>query len=72
MNIDPTKLYMMPQIMGPLYEKDPLPKIQYPQTEIFGIQYKTDAETVRNLVPDFYEIDQETPGDGCIWVPQRA
>jgi len=58
MKVDPTKLYMMPQIMGPLYEKEPLPRIQYPQTETFAIQFQTESEAARNLLPDCYDIDQ--------------
>lgn len=59
MRLDPTKLYMMPQIMGPLYEKEDLPKIQYPQSESIGIQFLTEVEAVRALVPDCYDVAQE-------------
>lgn len=59
MKFNPNKLYMMPQIMGPLYEKEALPRIQYPQTESFGIQFESENEAVRALVPECYDISQE-------------
>lgn len=59
MKLDPTKLYMMPQIMGPQYNKNPLPKLNYPQSENVAIQYKTSYEAARNLVPECYHVDKE-------------
>ncbi len=59
MKIDPTKIYVMPQIMGTVHEKDPLPKIPYPKTETFAMQFYTEYEAARVLVPDCYEVDQK-------------
>lgn len=59
MKIDPTKLYMMPHIMGPQYDKNPLPKIQYPQSETVVIQYLTEKEVAEKLLPDCYIVDDE-------------
>jgi acetoacetate decarboxylase len=59
MKIDPTKLYMMPHIMGPQYDKEPLPKLSYPQSENVVIQYKTHYEAAKRLVPDCYLVDGE-------------
>jgi acetoacetate decarboxylase len=59
MKIDSTKIYMMPHIMGPQYERDSLPRLSYPQSENVAIQYKTNYEAARRLVPDFYLVDEE-------------
>jgi len=59
MEIDPTKLYMMPLIMGAQYNKDPLPRISYPQSENVVVQYKTAYEAARELVPDCYFVDED-------------
>jgi acetoacetate decarboxylase len=58
MKLDPTKLYMMPLIMGPQYEKDPLPRLPYPQTEVCAMRYQTDFEAASNLLHDCYNADQ--------------
>lgn len=57
MKIDPTKIYQMPQIMGPVYDKENLPRIPYPAIENIAIQFHTDHETAKNLVPDCYQVD---------------
>jgi len=59
MEIDPTKLYTMPLIMGPQYNKNPLPRISYPQSETVVIQYKTVYDAARELVPDCYLVDED-------------
>jgi len=59
MKINPTKLYLMPHIMGPYFDKDPLPKIQYPQTETVAIQYLTEKEAAGKLLPDCYIVDEK-------------
>ena len=59
MKLDQTKLYQMPFIMGPQYNKDPLPGLSYPQTENVVIQYQTNYEAARNLVPECYTLDEK-------------
>ena len=59
MKIDPAKIYMMLHITGPQYERDSLPRLPYPQFENIAIQYKTDYEFARQLVPDCYLVDDE-------------
>ena len=59
MKIDPTKLYMMPHLMGPQYNREPLPRLSYPQSENVAIMYKTDYDAARQLVPDCYIVDEE-------------
>lgn len=57
MKVDPTKLYLMPHIQGPLYDREPLPGIPYPQTETIAIQFQTEEEAARSLLPDCYDLD---------------
>ena len=57
MKLDPSKLYMMPFIMGPQYDKDPLPGLLYPQVENVVFQFQTEKEAAGRLVPDCYEVD---------------
>lgn len=59
MKIDPTKIYQMPQIMGPLYDKENLPRIPYPEVENIAIQFQTDREEASKLAPGCYKIDQK-------------
>lgn len=59
MKLDQTKLYQMPFIMGPQYNKDPLPGLSYPQTENVVIQYQTNYEAARNMVPECYTLDEK-------------
>jgi acetoacetate decarboxylase len=58
MKIDPSKIYMMPHIMGPQYDANNLPKLPYPQSENVAIQYETDYEAARRLVPPCYLLDE--------------
>jgi acetoacetate decarboxylase len=59
MKLDHSKLYQMPHIMGPIYDIEALPKIPYPEIENFAIQFQTDPDAARALVPDCYEIDKK-------------
>jgi acetoacetate decarboxylase len=59
MKTDPTKLYQMPHIMGPHWDKESLPKIQYPQTETVALQYRTKKNAAGELLPDSYIVDEE-------------
>lgn len=58
MRVDPTKIYMMPHLMGPLYDKDALSAAVYPNTETFALQFYTEGVAARELVPDCYELDE--------------
>jgi acetoacetate decarboxylase len=55
--IDNTKIYMMLHIQGPLYEKESLPGIPYPKTETIAMQFQTEGEAARRLVPNSYDVD---------------
>ncbi len=52
MIVDSEKLYIMPQILGLLYDKESLPQIRFPQTETIAFQFHTEREAARNLLPD--------------------
>jgi acetoacetate decarboxylase len=56
MKLDPSKIYVMPQIMGAIYDRDNLPRIQYPKSETVAIQFRTEGDVARELVPDCYQI----------------
>lgn len=57
MEIDATKIYMMPLIMGPRYDKNKLPGLNYPNSEIFAVQFETSKDSVREIIPDCYALD---------------
>jgi acetoacetate decarboxylase len=53
MKIDSSKIYSMPIIAGPLFEKGiPIP---YPEVEGLVVQYETTKEAIAALLPDCYE-----------------
>jgi acetoacetate decarboxylase len=55
MLIDQTKIYMMPLIMGPLYDRENRPGLVYSDTDSLVLQYQTNREAVRALLPTCYE-----------------
>lgn len=58
MKLNSTKLYQMPFIMGPQYNKEPLPRLSYPRSDNVVIQYRTSYKAARNLVPECYIVDE--------------
>jgi len=61
MKIDKNKYYRMPFIMGPWggFEKDKPPQIAYTEVEVLAMQYQTDFDAIRALLPDCYQPDKE-------------
>jgi acetoacetate decarboxylase len=57
LKLDPGKIYQMPLIMGPQFDKEQLPGLKYPHIENIAIQYKTDSEAAMKLIPECYELD---------------
>jgi acetoacetate decarboxylase len=53
LNLDPKKIYMMPLLMGPVADRTKGAK--YESVEIFSLQYKTDYDSVKALLPKGYE-----------------
>lgn len=59
MKIDPNKIYHMPLIAGPYFDKDDRPGNVYQEVDVLMLQFQTDPDPVRNLVPECYEIDEK-------------
>jgi acetoacetate decarboxylase len=57
MRIDPDKHYMMPLIMGPVFDK--ASGIPYPEIEVVALQYRTDPDAIQELLPDCYRVADE-------------
>ena len=54
MKIDPSKLYLMPLIMGPIDDLKNRVRSVYGKVEMLGLQYQTDSDAVQPLLPDCY------------------
>lgn len=59
MKLDPHKIYQMPLLMGPVYDPQRLPKLEYRQAEVFAIQYLSHPDAVRSLLPEPYTPAKE-------------
>jgi acetoacetate decarboxylase len=59
MDLDTNKIYMIPFLSGPLYEKDCLPQLHYKKVEVVAIQFETDREMAQKLLPNCFEMDLE-------------
>jgi hypothetical protein len=55
MFIDHTKINTMPLILGPLFDRENRPGLRYADTENLVLQYRTDTEALRTLLPECYE-----------------
>jgi len=49
----------MPLIMGPLYDSDDLPGLNYPLIENIAIQFETEPEAARQIIPTCYTVDNK-------------
>jgi len=49
----------MPLIMGPLFDKENLPRIVYTEVETLALQYQTDSDAIDALLPDCYRPTKE-------------
>jgi hypothetical protein len=62
MKIDPSKIYYMPLIMGHVApEQKNRVGFAYREIQYVGLQYQTDADAVRALLPDCYQPADESP-----------
>jgi hypothetical protein len=53
MKIDTNKFYIMPLIMGPVApEQEKRVGMVYGEIQYVGLQYKTDPDAIRALLPD--------------------
>lgn len=55
MKLEKDKYYRMPFIMGQLFDKNNLPQLIYTKTESIVLQYESDTETIRSLLPECYK-----------------
>ncbi len=61
MNTEPDKVYMMPLIMGPILpERSKRTGSVYKEIQYLGVQYQTDPEAMRKLVPDCYQPTKDS------------
>lgn len=59
MKLDPDKVYSMPLIMGPVFDRETRPGRVYGETESLSVTFHTEAEAVRALVPDCFLIPEQ-------------
>jgi len=57
MKMEAGKTYMMPLIMGPIYEQGT--GIPYPEVEVVALQFKSDHDAIQQLLPDCYTVAKE-------------
>ncbi len=57
MKMEPGKIYMMPLIMGPVYEQNT--GIPYPEVEVVTLQFRSDSDAIQQLLPDCYTVAKE-------------
>jgi acetoacetate decarboxylase len=59
MKLDPSKYYRMPLIMGPMFDREPVPSFTYPHVEVLAFQYLTSADAIAPLLPQCYRPAEE-------------
>ena len=59
MQLYPAKVYSMPLIMGPVFDRESLPGRIYGETESLAVTFRTDAGAARALVPDFFSVPDD-------------
>jgi acetoacetate decarboxylase len=59
MKLDPSKIYSMPLIMGPVSDQDMRSGRVYGEAESLSVTCRTDAEAARALVPDCFTIPDD-------------
>ncbi len=57
MKLEAGKTYMMPLIMGPIYDQGT--GIPYPEVEVMALQFQSDREAIQRLLPDCYKVAKE-------------
>jgi len=57
--LDPAKVYSMPLIMGPVFDREGRPGRVYGEVETISYTFRTDADAVRDLVPECYSVPDE-------------
>lgn len=59
MKLDPTKVYAMPLIMGPAFDREARPARVYGRTESLFLTFRTDRDAAQALVPDCFLVPDE-------------
>lgn len=59
MKLDPDKVYSMPLIMGPVFDRDARPGRVYGEVESLSATFLTDSSAARALVPDCFLIPEQ-------------
>jgi acetoacetate decarboxylase len=59
MKIDPSKIYLMPLIEGPIAEGREDLRYHYGEVEWLALQYQTDPDAIRPLLPDCFRLDEK-------------
>ena len=59
MKVDPNKIYLMPLISGWISETGKLRNAGYAEVEFLVLQYQTDSDAARALLPDCYQPAKE-------------
>jgi acetoacetate decarboxylase len=53
--IEPNKIYLLPLIRGPVFERGKVPGLVYGEVQTLALQYETDYDAVQALLPDCYQ-----------------
>jgi acetoacetate decarboxylase len=59
MKLDPAKVYSMPLIMGPVFDRAARPGRVYGEAESLSVTFHTDADAARALVPECFLIPEQ-------------
>jgi len=59
MKIDPGQVYNMPLVAGAVFELADRPRYVYKHTENLILQYHTDPEAIRAVLPECYQVAKE-------------
>jgi acetoacetate decarboxylase len=57
--LDPAKVYSMPLIMGPVFDRESRPGRVYGETESLSFTFRTDADAARELVPECFLVPDD-------------
>ncbi len=59
MKIDPSKIYLMPLIGGPIAEKREDHRPHLGEAEWLLLQYQTDSDALQPLIPDCFQLAEK-------------
>jgi acetoacetate decarboxylase len=53
--LDSKKIYLMPLIIGPMFEQGKVPALIYGEAQMLALQYETDYDAAQALLPECYQ-----------------